>query len=224
YLRGRGLDVELSLDAHVGGTTTRPELSGAARVVRGDYDFAGKRFEFDDRSVVYLSSRPTNIRLQLDATREDPTLTVTVRIRGTAERPEITLVSSPSLPNDEVLAKVLFERSASQLSPVEAAQLASALSALAGGGGFDVVGNLRNFAGLDRLAFGGGEQSGVTVSGGKYLTDDVYLELTGGGREGPSAQVEWRIRRNLSILSRLTSQNAGPGTGNRVAVRWRRDY
>ncbi|WP_296599989.1 translocation/assembly module TamB domain-containing protein [Phenylobacterium sp.] len=224
FLRGRGLDVELSLDAHVGGTTSRPDLSGTAHVVRGDYDFAGKRFEFDDRSVVYLSTRPANIRLQLDATREDPSLTVTVRIRGTAERPEITLVSSPSLPNDEVLSKVLFERSASQLSPVEAAQLASALSALAGGGGFDVIGNLRNFAGLDRLAFGGDDQSGVTVSGGKYLTDDVYLELTGGGREGPSAQVEWRIRKNLSILSRLTSQNAGTGTGNRVAVRWRKDY
>ena len=144
---------------------------------------------------------------------------VTVRIRGTAARPEITLVSSPSLPNDEVLAKVLFERSASQLSPVEAAQLASALSSLTGGGGLDVIGNLKSFAGLDRLAFGGGQQSGVTVSGGKYLTDDVYLELTGGGREGPSAQVEWRIRKNLSILSRLAGQS-----GNRLAVRWRKDY
>lgn len=219
FLRGRGLDVELSLDAHVGGTTTRADLTGTARVVRGDYEFAGKRFEFDDRSVVYLSTRPQNIRLQLDAVREDPSLTVTVRIRGTAARPEITLVSSPSLPNDEVLAKVLFERSASQLSAVEAAQLASALSALSGGGGLDVIGNLRSFAGLDRLAFGGDEESGVTVSGGKYLTDDVYLELTGGGRDGPSAQVEWRIRKNLSLLSRIAGQ-----TGNRLAIRWRKDY
>ncbi len=219
FLRGRGLDVELSLDAHVGGTTANSQLTGTAKVVRGDYDFAGKRFIFDDRSVVYLSSKPQNIRLQLDAVREDPTLTVTVRIRGTAERPEITLSSSPSLPSDEVLAKVLFERSASQLSPVEAAQLASALSSMAGGGGFDVIGNLKSFAGLDRLAFGGADISGVTVSGGKYLTDDLYLELTGGGREGPSAQVEWRIRKNLSILSRIAGQ-----AGNRVAVRWRRDY
>lgn len=219
FLRGRGLDVELSLDAHVGGTTASTNLTGTARVVRGDYDFAGKRFEFDETSVVYLSSRPENIRLQLDAVRDDPTLKVTVRIRGTAARPEITLVSSPSLPNDEVLAKVLFERSASQLSPVEAAQLASALSSLTGGGGLDVIGNLKSFAGLDRLAFGGGQESGVTVSGGKYLTDDVYLELTGGGRDGPSAQIEWRIRKNLSILSRLAGQS-----GNRLAVRWRKDY
>lgn len=219
FLRGRGLDVELSLDAHVGGTTSNPSLSGAARVVRGDYEFAGKRFEFDDRSVVYLGARPETIRLQLDAVREDPTLTVTVRIRGTAARPEITLASSPSLPNDEILSQVLFGRSASQLSPVEAAQLASALSSLAGGGGLDVIGNLRSFAGLDRLAFAGGAEAGVSVSGGKYLTDDVYLELTGGGREGPSAQVEWRVRRHLAIISRLTGQG-----DNRLAIRWRRDY
>lgn len=219
FLRGRGLDVEFSLDAHVGGTTANANLTGTARVVRGDYDFAGKRFAIDDTSIVYLASKPQNIRLQLDATREDPSLKVTVRIRGTAARPEIALVSSPSLPNDEILSKVLFERSASQLSPVEAAQLASALSSLTGGGGLDVIGNLKSFAGLDRLAFGGGQQTGVTVSGGKYLTDDIYLELTGGGREGPSAQVEWRIGKSLSILSRLAGQ-----AGNRLAVRWRKDY
>jgi translocation and assembly module TamB len=224
YLRGRGLDVEFSLDAHVGGTTAHTDLSGVARVVRGDYDFAGKRFEFDDRGVVYLSTKPQLIRLQLDATREDPTLTVTVRIRGTAARPEVTLASSPSLPNDEILAKVLFERSASQLSPVEAAQLASALSSMTGGGGLDIIGNLRSFARLDRLAFGGDQGSGVTVAGGKYLTDDVYLEIAGGGREGPSAQVEWRIKKHLSILSRLANQTTTPGSGNKIAVRWRKDY
>jgi translocation and assembly module TamB len=220
FLRGRGLDLELSLDAHVGGTTADPQLTGTAKVVRGDYDFAGKRFEFDDRGVVYLSTKPQNIRLQLDAVREDPTLTVTVRIRGNAAKPEITLASSPSLPNDEILAKVLFERSASQLSPVEAAQLASALATLRGGGGLDILGNLRSFARLDRLSFGGNDQSGVTVSGGKYLTEDVYLELTGGGREGPSAQVEWRIRKSLSILSRIANDTGG----NKLAIRWRKDY
>jgi translocation and assembly module TamB len=220
FLRGRGLDVELSLDAHVTGTTAHPNLSGTAHVVRGDYDFAGKRFEFDTESVVYLSTRPEQVRLDLTATREDPSLTASVRIRGTAAKPEISLTSTPSLPNDEVLSQVLFGRSASQLSPLEAAQLASALSSLAGGGGFDVIGNLRTFAGLDRLALGGGDASGVTVSGGKYLTDTVYLELTGGGREGPTAQVEWRVRKSLSIISQIAGQQGD----SRLAVRWRRDY
>ncbi len=221
FLRGHGLDVELSLDAHVGGTTAHPDLSGSAHVVRGDYDFAGKRFEFDPTSVVYLSTRAEAVRLDLTATRDDPSLTAAVRIRGTAARPQITLTSTPSLPNDEVLSQVLFGRTASQLSPLEAAQLASALSALAGGGGFDVVGNLRTFAGLDRLALGGGDAAsgGVSVSGGKYITDNVYLELTGGGRDGGAAQVEWRVKRSLSIVSRIGGQG-----DSRLAIRWRRDY
>ena len=219
YLRGRGLDVEMSLDARVTGTTTVPVLTGVATVVRGDYEFAGKRFEIDPESAVYLSTRPEGIRLDLSATRDDPSLSATVRVRGTAARPEITLTSSPSLPNDEVLSQILFGASASQLSPIEAAQLASALASFSGGGGLDVVGNLRAFAGLDRLALGGNQVSGVTVAGGKYLTDNVYLEIIGGGREGGAAQVEWRVRKNLSIISRVGGQGDG-----RLAVRWRRDY
>ncbi|MFN3522394.1 MAG: translocation/assembly module TamB domain-containing protein [Phenylobacterium sp.] len=219
FLRGRGLDLELSLDAHVRGTTSRPVLVGEARVVRGDYEFAGKRFEFDPRGVVYLATSAKDIRLDLTATRSDTSLVAVVRVQGTAAKPEITLTSTPQLPNDEVLSQVLFGASASQLSPLEAAQLASALSALAGGGGFDVIGGLRNFAGLDRLALGGGGESAVSVSGGKYLTDDVYLELTGGGRDGASAQVEWRVRDNLSIVSRLGGQGDA-----KLSIRWRKDY
>jgi translocation and assembly module TamB len=221
FLKGHGLDAELSLDAHVRGTTNHPDLSGTARVVRGDYDFAGKRFEFDSASVVYLSTSAEQVRLDLTATRDDPTLNASVRIRGTAARPEISLTSTPSLPNDEVLSQVLFGRTASQLSPLEAAQLASALSSLAGGGGLDVIGNLRTFAGLDRLALAGGDSTSgaVSISGGKYLTDNVYLELTGGGRDGAAAQVEWRVKKNLSIVSRVGGQGDG-----RLAVRWRRDY
>jgi translocation and assembly module TamB len=218
FVRGRGLDMEMSLNAHVTGTTTEPELSGTARIVRGEYEFAGKTFDFDERGLVQLSTKPHLIRLDLQAVREDPSLTAVVRILGTAAKPEITLTSTPVLPNDEVLSQVLFGRSASQLSPLEAAQLASALTGLAGGGGFDVIGNLRSFAGLDRLAFAGGGQQAVSVAGGKYLTDDVYLEIAGGGRDGPSAQVEYRVSRSLSVISRLTSE-----TGAKLAVRWRRD-
>lgn len=219
FVRGRGLDVEMSLDANVGGTTARPLLTGTARVVRGEYDFAGKRFEFDERGSVTLSTDPSKIRLNLTATREDPAITAVIKVEGTAAKPEISLTSTPQLPQDEVLSRVLFGSSAAQLSPFEAAQLASALAALAGGGGFDVIGNVRELAGLDRLTIGGTEVTGVTVAGGKYLTNDVYVELIGGGREGGAVQVEWRVRKNLSLVSRI----AGSGE-SKLSVRWRRDY
>jgi translocation and assembly module TamB len=219
FLKGRGLNVELSLDASVTGNTAAPVLAGTARIVRGDYDFAGKRFQFDTRSAVTLATAAENIRLDLTATREDPSLTAMIRIEGTAAKPTITLTSTPVLPADEVLSQVLFGTSTSQLSPLDAATLASAASSLAGGAGFDVAGNLRTFAHLDRLALGG-DTAGAIVSGGKYVTNNVYIELAGGAN-GPTGAVEWRVQRNLSVVSRLAG---GPGGDSQIEVRWRKDY
>jgi translocation and assembly module TamB len=219
FVRGLGINAELSLNASVGGTLAHPVLSGKARVVRGDYDFAGKRFEFDDQGYIDLDTSPEHIRLNLSATWDGSSLTAVIKIRGTAAKPEITLTSTPVLPQDEVLSQVLFGSSASQLSPVEAAQLAAAVTALATGGGFDVMGGLSRFARLDRLALGGDEASGVTVSGGKYIGNHLYLELTGGGRYGPSAQVEYRANRAFSLISQI----GGLG-GAKLSVRWRHDY
>jgi len=213
---GRGLNVVMNVEAQVAGTIARPVLSGTARVVRGDYDFAGKRFVFDDRGTVSLSTNPALIRLNLTATREDPALTATIRVTGVAARPLIALTSIPALPQDEILSQVLFGRSASQLSPFEAAQLAAGVAALAGGGGFDVIGNLRELAGLDRLSFGG-EASSLTVAGGRYITDDVYLEIIGGGEGGATANVEWQVRRNLTVSSKF----GGQGDAS-LSIRWRR--
>lgn len=213
---GRGLNVEMNVNARVTGTIARPTLSGTARVVRGDYDFAGKRFVFDQRGTVTLSTNPEQIRLNLTATRDDPALTATIRVTGTAARPEIALTSTPALPQDEILSQVLFGRSASQLSPFEAAQLAAGVAALAGGGGFDVIGNLRELAGLDRLSFGG-EASSLTVAGGRYITDDVYLEIIGGGENGAAVNVEWQVRRNLTVSSKF----GGQGDAS-LSIRWRR--
>ena len=219
FIKGRGLNLEMSLDARVTGSTAAPQLGGVARVVRGDYDFAGKRFQIDDTGVVYLASTLDAVRLNITATRDDPTLTAMIRIGGTAETPTLTLTSTPSLPQDEILSQVLFGSSAAQLSGLQAAQLASAVAGLAGGGGFDVVGGLRTFAHLDRLAIDSAAATGFSVSGGKYVTDKLYVEVSGGGRAGEGAQVEWRVRKHLAIVSRVTSQG-----DHALSVRWRKDY
>jgi len=187
--------------------------------VRGDYNFAGQRFQLDDRGVVYLGSTAQTIRLDLTATRDNPTLTAVIRITGTAARPVIKLSSTPALPQDEILSQVLFGASASQLSGLEAAQLASAVAGLSGGGGLDLIGGLRSLAHLDRLAVAQDAVTGTTISGGKYITDRLYLELTGGGREGQGAQLEWRMKKHFSLVGKLGSQG-----DSQVAIRWRRNY
>lgn len=217
-VKGLGIDAELSLDARVTGTLASPHLTGRAYVVQGAYDFAGHRFAFDDTGSIRLGDSPEQIRLDLSASYEAPTLTSTIHIRGTAAKPEITLSSSPSLPQEEILSQVLFGSSAAQLSGGQSAQLATTVTALATGGGFDVMGGLRQITRLDRLVIGGDGGSGMTVAGGKYISDNVYIEIVGGGREGPSAQVVWQVKRRFSIASQLGGQQ-----GAKLTVRWSRD-
>lgn len=219
-LQGRGLNAELALNAHVGGTTRAPELTGSATLIRGDYSFAGKRFVFDPNSTINLNSDVGAIRLNLDATYNPPSSAVSasVHVGGTAAKPQITLSSTPNLPQDEILSQILFGGSASQLSTAQAAQIGAATASLASGGGFDVLSNLKEFAGLDVLAFGA-DGANITVTGGKYVGSNLYLEVVGGGQGGTSVQADWRATKNLSIVSQVAGQGY-----SKLSIFWRKDF
>lgn len=219
FVRGSGLNLELSVDANTKGTNKAPILSGVAKVYRGEYEYGGRSFIFDDNGIIYLSSNPNNIRLNLIATRQETNLTAKITATGTAADPKIVLSSVPNLPQDEILAQVLFGRSRAQLSSLESVQLAASLASLASGGGFDVMSNLREITRLDRLIFSNTATGEISVAGGKYLGRDVYIELISEGTQGISSKVEWRPVRSTAIVSQVG--NSGDA---KVSVRWRRDF
>ena len=215
---GRGLDTEWAADFRVTGQVSDPSIDGTATLVRGDLDLAGKRFTFDT-GTIELNGPIRTARINIAAERAASDVTASVVVSGTPVDPKFTLESTPSLPQDEILARVLFGRSAAELSGFEAAQLAAGLAQLAGGNaGFDPVGLVRQATGLDRVSFGA--QDGVaTVSAGKYIAEDVYLQVGAGGTGGVGAEVEWEPRKEISIIS------SAQGNGDtKIAVRWKRDY
>lgn len=215
---GRGLDTEWSADFHVTGSTSDPSVDGTATLVRGTLDLAGRRFDFDSGSV-RMDGPIRNARVDISATRDAADVDATVHVTGSPVKPVFTLGSTPALPQDEILSRVIFGKSASQLSALEAAQLAAGLAQLAGGqAAFDPSRVVREATGLDRVAFGATDGA-ASVSAGKYITDDVYLQVGAGGTGGVGAQVEWEPRKNLSITS-----GAQASGDTRLAVRWKKDY
>lgn len=215
-VRGRGLDLMLSSNATIQGSLTSPRLNGRAEVVRGTYEFGGKRFSFDPSGYATLDTSPERIRLNLSARREDADITAVINVTGTAALPRIELTSEPELPQDEILARVLFGRSVTQLSAIEAAQLASSVASLAGGGGLDVLGGLRQLAQLDSLSFSG-DGTDLMISGGRRIGKNLFLEVQSGGRDGPAINVEWQVRNNVAVTSTMA------GDGNAIiSVRWRK--
>jgi translocation and assembly module TamB len=129
----------------------------------------------------------------------------------------------PGLPQDEILARVLFGSSIGNLSTLQAVQLAASLNSLRGsGGGLNPLGKLRSAAGIDRLRILGGDETqgrGTALAVGQYITDDVYVEFITDARGFTATQLEVSLTPALSILS----QAGGSGSTN-VNVRYRRNY
>lgn len=219
YVTGRGLDTEWKLDLKLTGTPAAPLLNGKTTLVRGDLDLAGRPFVFDEGTITF-DGPVSRAQIDVSAERTVNGFDVQANVTGSPLKPVIELTSSPELPEDEILSRLLFGRSSMDLSALEAAQLATTIARLSGNsGGFDPTGEVQAALGIDRLSIGTSDTGGAEIGVGQYLSDDVYLELKSAGAEGSSVEVEWQPRPQVSV----TSETHATGE-SKVSVRWKKDY
>ncbi|MXO76059.1 DUF490 domain-containing protein [Altererythrobacter aerius] len=219
---GMGLDSEWGGTIRVRGTTDDPRLGGEARVIRGDYSFAGTRFELTRGIIRFDESTPIDPRLDILAETEENGLAVQVSVQGSALAPEIAFSSTPALPEEEILARLLFGGSITELSATDVLQLGSAVASLRGGGGMDPINQLRTAIGLDRLRIVSADQAlgrGTAIALGKNIGRRFYVEIITDGRGYSATQGEFRITSWLSILASISTIGR-----ESVEVRARRDY
>lgn len=219
---GLGLDSEWRADIALAGRVDEPRITGKADLVRGGYQFAGRRFELDRGVIRFQGQYPSDPVLDIRAIASVSDINATIRVGGSGQRPEITFASVPSLPEEEVLSQLLFGSSVTDISAPEAVQLASAIAALRGGSGLDPINQLRSAIGLDRLRIISADAStgqGTGVAAGKYVTRRVYAEIVTDGRGYSATNVEYQITRWLSLLGSISTI----GREN-VNVRVSRDY
>ena len=213
FVRGRGIDAELAGDLRVGGTTAQPLPDGGFTLRRGTLSVAGKTLTFSSGSVTFNGGSRIDPSLHFVASSGSSSVIATLTVGGTASDPKIILSSVPPLPQDEVLARLLFGQSAASLGPLELAEIAAALAQLSGasGGGFDPLNAVRKGLGLDRLSVGGGGSgTSPNVEAGRYVAPGVYVgarQATSGG--GTQALVQIDLLRGLKLES-----TAGTGGGS----------
>ena len=131
-VRGRGLFAELAGSVKVGGSTAAPQPLGSFHMVRGNLSIAGQTLNFDKGEIGFSGGSLTDPSLDFVATSANSTVSASLSITGSASNPKITLSSTPELPQDEVLAQLLFHRSSTSLSPFQLAAIAGSLAELSG--------------------------------------------------------------------------------------------
>lgn len=194
--------------------------------MRGTYEFLGKTLALSQGHIRFDRGTLTDPSLELDATQTAPSFTTTVHVRGPASAPVITFDSTPALPQDEIIARMLFGHGMSQLSPVESVQLAAALASLVSDSDTpDIKGKIRRTLGLDTLDITStatnpdGTQASA-VKAGKYLTDNVFLHVQQGlTPQSQAAGLEVRLTPTISLESAV-----GAGAQTDLSVKLQRDY
>lgn len=205
---GMGLDSEWSANVRLRGTTDDPRVGGEARVIRGDYTFAGNRFELTRGRIIFDINTALDPRLDIVAESERDGLDVRVEVRGSALQPEISFQSSPSLPEEEILAQLLFGGSITELSATDALQLGAAVASLRGGSGMDPINRLRSAIGLDRLRIVSADAAlgrGTGVALGKNIGRRFYVEIITDGRGYSATEVEFRVTSWLALLGSIST-------------------
>ncbi len=245
-VQGRGLDAEMGGEIHLTGTSDVPVAAGGLRLLRGSFTLAGTKLTFTDESNVSFDG--TGLRKKIDPTLDFTARaplaasTVTLRITGVADAPRFAFSSAPELPQDEIMAQLLFGENAASLTALQAAQIGWALATVSGVGasGSNPLLKLQKSLGLDRLsvasntttsATGTTENSGAAIQAGRYISKRVYIEGKQSNTGTSQVQVDVDLTKHLKLQTRLgngtaTTQGTTPENdpGSSIGLSYQFEY
>ena len=226
FVSGRGLDSEWRANAQLTGTSESPVVLGAMNLNRGDLEFSGRRFDLTRGSIGFDTLAPNDPTVDLRAEREtrDGT-TVAVVVSGRSSALKVSLESTPTRPSEDVMALILFDKPADELSAFQSLQVADALTQLGGVGVFGgkgVAGAARDALGLDllNLDVDQADSSASLLTVGKYVTDGLFVSASQNARgENGSLRIEYEIGQSFSVETELRQDGDQTVSGN-----WKKDF
>ena len=214
FVRGRGLDAEAGGELRVAGTAVAPQISGGFEMRRGTFNLGGTSLRFTSGKVSFNGTGLTQkIDPTLDFVAESTSGSITAKlaVTGYADAPRITLTSVPDMPQDEILARLLFGTNVKQLTALQVIQIGAALVSLTGSGsGLNPLLAAQTSLGLDRLSVGSTSSGGTTVEAGRYVSGNVYVGAKQSTSGSTQAKVQVDLTKHLKVQATL-------GTGGTTA-------
>jgi translocation and assembly module TamB len=245
-VKGRGLDAELGGELRIRGDTDSPVVGGSFDLQRGTFTLGSSQLTFSQGTVTFNGEglkRKIDPTLDFIAQSQVLDVTATVKITGLADQPKIELSSTPDLPQDEIMARLLFGESASQLTALQVVQIGAALAQLTGGGGgFNPLAKIQKTLGLDRLTVGSGpgtgttsnqpnKDSGYNVEAGRYVSSRVFVAVKESTTGESHLAVDVDLTKHLKLQTRLgyggtTTQGTTPENdpGSSVGLAYQFEY
>lgn len=204
-----------------GGVTLTQESASEARALGeirldgGRYKAYGQDLTITTGRLIYSGGFVSQPALDLRAERTpDEDVTVGVTVRGTLEKPQFALYSSPSMTQPEQLSWLVLGRPLEQSSSEgDRARLNGAAMALGLSGGDFLAQKLRGSLGVDEISIGAkptesSEQARLTI--GKYLSPKLYISYgIGLFQPGNIFKLSYELGRGFKVQTETGVESGG---------------
>ena len=214
FVRGRGIYAEVGGELHILGSARDPRVTGGFDLLRGSLALLGKRLVFTQGQVRFHGDVIPELNLIAETTATD--ITARIAVTGPATQPTFAITSQPSLPEDEILSRILFQRPSGSLSAFQAIELANAVATLSGNG--DAFERLRKTLGVDSLDISTSATGGALVGATRAINDRISVGVTSGARpQDNGVNVDLDVTRHLRLQAGV---DASGGSSAGVGAQW----
>ncbi|MGR3717588.1 MAG: translocation/assembly module TamB domain-containing protein [Thermohalobaculum sp.] len=219
FVRGHGLDSEWKMDLTVTGEAAAPVVTGAIEKVRGQLDLLGRSFDLVRGRLTFDGGREIDPLIDVSLELEANGIRGGIVVQGRASAPELRFASTPALPEDEVLPRLLFGQSKQSLSGPEAIQLAVEMATLFSGSA-GILDFARGAAGIDVLRIEGETDKDASITVGRNVGGGGFI----GARQkldghGSAVVIEVEVFKGVVVDTEFDEE----GSAN-IGITLRRDF
>jgi autotransporter translocation and assembly factor TamB len=199
-------------------------LVGVVNTVRGTYQFQGRSFDLVRDGTLRFAG-DMNPLLDVTARRVIPNSGVEARvhIRGSLDKPQLELSSTPPLEESDILAMIIFNRPVNELGSGERAALAATAGGIATGFLAAPLGeSIGRALDLDLFEITTTSETGELAAGvtiGQQIGDRMFFRLRQefGDRNLSEFVLEYQIAQFLRVQASAAPETSG--TANRIRER-----
>ena len=220
FVTGKGLHSEWEGSIHLLGPGENLSIKGNLKLLKGEFLFFGKAFHLTDGEILFNDQPEQSAFISMSGTLTLPMTTIKVAIRGPLASPVLTFESLPYMPTSSMLSYILFNKDISEVSSLEAVQVAQALVALSDGAAQTVFHAIRKQFGIDKLNIVASENDPeqISIEIGKYLMEGLMITLSQ-GLESRKVIVEVDLKQGFRFEAELQEEERG-----KFSLKWHHNY
>jgi len=224
WLRGQGLEVELSGELDVRTDDGRHDVVGELAAMRGFYRFLGRTFQVERGAVDFDGDDVLDPALDIALTTRLDGALYRIAFGGTLQRPTLRLTSEPELPEGDIMSMLLFGRPLDELSgDQEGVVRDRATDLVSAFGTAQLEARLAQQLKVDMVTLrrGGAQDGGDALIIGKYIHQKVLLKYEQVLDEWSTffVNLEYFLSRRLKLETMISRQSQSA-----AAINWSVEY